>query len=304
MYFFDLIPFPKTFFDGVDWFAKNEFKYQDFVAEVSAVSKLSGYPFDKIFFINFMYEFSTIKACTGVIVRTDEGKIIHGRNLDFSMWELLANLAARIEYYKGGKLLYSVDSIVGSVFTLTAHKPGAFSVEVNTRTEGKFDDDFINVLMKNAIPTCWLLKKVVEEESTYQGAIQRLKSERIGGPVYFVVSGTKGNEGAVIERDNDKVHGFYELSDSNWFLVQTNYDRDQLDPVHDQRRIPAENRLIARGNKGLTEQNLFNEILFQFPTMNLETILSAVMVSSTNYHNTTVYYGQNPATRQAQLASE
>lgn len=71
MYFFDLIPFPKTFLDGVDWFAKNEFKYQDFVAEVEAVSKLSGYPFDKIFFINFMYEFSTIKACTGVLVRND-----------------------------------------------------------------------------------------------------------------------------------------------------------------------------------------------------------------------------------------
>jgi len=80
-----------------------------------------------------MYEYSTIKACTGILVRTDEGKIIHGRNLDFDMWNLLANLAARIEYYKNGKLLFSVDQIVGSVFTLTAHKTGSFSVEVNTR---------------------------------------------------------------------------------------------------------------------------------------------------------------------------
>ena len=58
------------------------------------------------------------------------------------MWELLANLAARIQYYRGGKLLYSVDAIVGSVFTLTAHKQGAFSVEINTRYEANFDDDF------------------------------------------------------------------------------------------------------------------------------------------------------------------
>jgi acid ceramidase/N-acylethanolamine-hydrolysing acid amidase len=56
------------------------------VAEVEAVAKLSGYPFERIFFINFMYEYSTIKACTGVVARNDEGKIIHGRNLDFSMW--------------------------------------------------------------------------------------------------------------------------------------------------------------------------------------------------------------------------
>jgi hypothetical protein len=36
------------------------------------------------------------KLVQGIIVRNDEGKIIHGRNLDFSMWELLGNLAARI----------------------------------------------------------------------------------------------------------------------------------------------------------------------------------------------------------------
>lgn len=71
MYFFDLIPFPKTFFKDVEWYAKNEFKYQDFVAEVDAVAQLSGHPFERIFFMNFMYEFSTVKACTGIIVRTD-----------------------------------------------------------------------------------------------------------------------------------------------------------------------------------------------------------------------------------------
>lgn len=30
--FLDLLPIPKGFYDGVEWFAKNEFKYQDFVA--------------------------------------------------------------------------------------------------------------------------------------------------------------------------------------------------------------------------------------------------------------------------------
>jgi N-acylethanolamine-hydrolysing acid amidase len=193
MYFFDLVPFPKTFFKDVDWYAHNEFKYQDFVAEVDAISKLSGHDFERVFFLNFMYEYSTIKACSGVIVRTQEGKIIHGRNLDFNFWELLANMTANIQYYRGGQLLYSVDTIVGSVFTLTANKPGAFSVEVNTRTEAHFQDDFINLLAKNAIPTCWLLRQVVDKETSYASAVQRLKTERIGGPVYFVVSGLKGN---------------------------------------------------------------------------------------------------------------
>jgi hypothetical protein len=160
MNYFDLLPFPKTFLKDVEWYAKNEFKYQDFVAEVTALATISGYPFEKIFFLNFMYEFSTVKACTGVVMRTEDGRIMHGRNLDFSMWELLAALTATVQYYRGDQLLFTVDTIVGSVFTLTAIKPGAFAVEVNTRTEGKFDDDFINVLIKNAMPTCWLLRKV------------------------------------------------------------------------------------------------------------------------------------------------
>lgn len=92
------------------------------------------------------------------------------------MWELISNLAANVQYYRGDKLLYSVDTLMGSVFTLTANKPGSFSVEVNTRTERHIYDDFVNVLMENAIPTCWLLKKVVEEESTFDGAVHRLRT--------------------------------------------------------------------------------------------------------------------------------
>lgn len=42
---FDKLPIPSKFFDGVEWYAKNVFKHQDFVAEVAAIAKLSGYPF-------------------------------------------------------------------------------------------------------------------------------------------------------------------------------------------------------------------------------------------------------------------
>ena len=32
MEYLDLLPISKTFYDGVEWYARNEFKYQDFVA--------------------------------------------------------------------------------------------------------------------------------------------------------------------------------------------------------------------------------------------------------------------------------
>lgn len=55
MDYFDLLPIPNRFYEGVEWYAKHVYKHQDFVAEVDVISKLTGYNFDKLFFINFMY---------------------------------------------------------------------------------------------------------------------------------------------------------------------------------------------------------------------------------------------------------
>ena len=110
-----------------------------------------------------MYEFSTFKACTGILIRTAEGKVMHGRNLDFEMWEILAKLIANVEYYRGDQLVYSVDTVVGSVFALTGIRHGAFAINCDTRKAKHFSDDLISVLVKNAQPTLWLLKKVLAE---------------------------------------------------------------------------------------------------------------------------------------------
>lgn len=261
------------------------------MAEVDAIAQLSGLPFEKIFFLNFMYEYSTFKACTGILIRTAEGKVIHGRNLDFEMWELLAKLTTNVEYYRGDQKIYSVDTVVGSAFALTGIRHGAFAINCDTRKAKHFSDDLISVLMNNAIPTLWLLRKVLAEETTYAAATARLRSERIGGPVYFVVSGVGPNEGMVIERETDSVHAYYELSESNWFLVQTNYDRDQPDPVHDPRRIPVEKKMQERGNQNFSEQTLLDQFMSHWPTFNIATLMTAVMVPATGYHNTTVWYG-------------
>jgi penicillin V acylase-like amidase (Ntn superfamily) len=50
------------------------------------MAKLSGIPFEKIMFLNLLYEFTKVKACTGILVRTTDGRILHGRNWDFEMY--------------------------------------------------------------------------------------------------------------------------------------------------------------------------------------------------------------------------
>lgn len=109
-------------------------------------------------------------------------------------------------------MVFSSDIVVGSVFALTGSRPGAFALNVDTRYTKHFQQDLISVLIDDAIPTCWLLRKVLENQVTYDNAVKRLKTERIGGPVYYIISGVQPYEGMVIERDVNKVHAYYELS--------------------------------------------------------------------------------------------
>lgn len=41
-------------------------------------------------------------------------------------------------------------------------------------------------------------------------------------PVFFILSGLSGNEGAVIARDPESLINVRTLSEDRWFLVQTN----------------------------------------------------------------------------------
>ena len=109
---------------------------------------------------------------------------------------------------------------------------------MDTRTAKSLEEDLISVIKNNAIPTCWLMRKVLEEETSWEAATKRLRTERISAPVYYIVAGVGPNEGMVIERDPEGTHAYYTLDEDTWFLVQTNYDRDHAEPVYDQRRIP------------------------------------------------------------------
>ena len=98
----------------------------------------------------------------------------------------------------------------------------------------------------------------------------------------------------VIERNTDNTKAYYELSEDQWFLIQTNYDRDEPQPAYDPRRIPTEKKLQQRGNSNFNEQTLLDEFMFKWPNFNIATIFTDVMVPSTGYTNTTVWYGSNP----------
>jgi len=79
--------------------------------------------------------------CTSVVARTDENKIIHGRNLDFEFFRYFANLTAVLDFHMNGKLLYSADTVVGASFFHTGTRHGAFGISVDERKTGSIWDN-------------------------------------------------------------------------------------------------------------------------------------------------------------------
>ena len=132
------------------------------------------------------------------------------------------------------------------------------------------------VLWKQQPPVTYAIRQALENSSDYTSAVQFLSTKEIPASCYFIVSGVGPNEGGVIEREYQKTYEFYSLSEKEWFLVQTNYDRDLPDPERDQRRIPAENRMVALGAKNISVENIFNEVMSLWPNCNAATISTQI----------------------------
>lgn len=95
-------------------------------------------------------------------MRGPAGNIFHGRNLDFPMMRVLSQLVTQVNYYDATKLVYTIDTVIGSVFTLTGIRYGGFAVNVDTRYTKSNVNNIMSILLDGGIPDCWLLRRVLQ----------------------------------------------------------------------------------------------------------------------------------------------
>jgi len=87
-----------------------------------------------------------------------------------------------------------------------------------------------------------------------------LSNRQTLSPCYYIITGREKNRcnspGYVIEKGIDKAEQMYGLDwtkedkyKGNWFLVQTNWDRNIPDPKTDYRRVPLEHKIRNAGYK-------------------------------------------------------
>jgi len=263
------------------------FQPKEWHDEIKMLSRVTGLSIEKLIMSNISYEMQ----CTSLIVRNSNNNVFMGRNLDFDGTEYLARLSLEYEYYKDNKLQYIAATVFGSTYIANAIIPGKFTISLNQRKNNYLIFDLLRIFAGYSDPS-YYLRKVMENAKTYEAALNMLKNGRIASSAYYIITGIKENEGAIITRDWNKPAYEDYLTSNDWFLVITNYDRNLPDSETDYRRVPTENKLKELGNN-LTYQEVIDQIMSKDPTFANDTIFTTLQSASDGYFNTTVYFRED-----------
>jgi hypothetical protein len=173
---------------------------------------------------NSLYEM--MAWCTSVIARQEDGTVIFSRNLDFQHRDLMKKVAYNAQFVHGSKPAFTATMFAGDVGVWTGVKPNGFALSINQRSLWKAGGFLVNMkkLFGGVSEVSWLTRKTLDECDDFQCAHKRLAHDEIVSLAYVQLAGLKDNEGVVITRKRSgPVHEAW-LSNTTWFLVQTNND--------------------------------------------------------------------------------
>jgi len=253
----------------------------EYAEEIKGCAEALGIPSGFLALANLGYEVTD--DCTSIVAQGPNGKIFHARNLDFGeglgFTATLKQVAFISDFRQGGKTVFTGTSFAGYVGALSAMRPGAFSITIDTRfyPEGAYEifyEIIAAIVEKNANLVAFLSRDCVQYKTSYADALKTLSSANLIADVYYIIAGTKQNEGAVISRNRENSSDIWTINYPNeWFLVQTNYDHWTEAPWYDDRIDPGVKGMKAIGMKNLTLDSMFS-VLSTKPIFNLMTTYS------------------------------
>ena len=116
--------------------------------------------------------------------------------------------------------MFKGEILVGLAAVITGVKNNVFSANINTRKSyNSTTRSDLDHILHGAISPPWLLRKTLESANFFEEAVSILNSTYISAPVYYIIGGMQKNQGVIIERDHIGVNGFYQLNETNWFMV-------------------------------------------------------------------------------------
>eukprot|EP01092_Planopodium_desertum_P010520 TRINITY_DN468_c0_g2_i2.p1 TRINITY_DN468_c0_g2~~TRINITY_DN468_c0_g2_i2.p1 ORF type:complete len:508 (-),score=112.70 TRINITY_DN468_c0_g2_i2:116-1570(-) len=273
--------------------------------EIQGCAAAMGYDYGWITLINIGYEASD--ACTSIIAQTEDGTILHSRNLDFWMGmeftDTLKGLALIVNATRGGQTAYKMSSLAGFVGALSGQVPYGFSVTIDTRfyPDGVielFEEVVAALEEKNATLVALLTRDALNNSKDWNGAMEILSNDWLVADVYYIVAGVNPGEAAVITRNRTDAADIWVIDPSagRWFEVETNYDHWEPAPWFDDRRDPANTYMNAMGQADLTLAGMY-EVMSTKPVLNLQTTYTFLSIPKNGTYSTVARYCPYPCTQ-------
>ncbi|GMR45257.1 hypothetical protein PMAYCL1PPCAC_15452, partial [Pristionchus mayeri] len=259
--------------------------------EIKAMADLTGIQIEELTLLNLFYELGL--ACTSLVAIDYDGRVFHGRNLDFGlfflwnteehMWELtrkLKGMVAQFEFYKDGKSLFKGVTFAGHLGILTGVRKGAFSVSLNSRFGGSADllaKFFADGLDPNQQFVMYAIRDMLTNYDNFDDAKSYMETEQFMICAYITMGHPKG--GIVISRsetgpDHEAVTDV--RLENGWYVLQTNYDWNEPDIYLDDRTIPGNKCMQKLGRKRVTKEGIF-QVMSSKTTLNKSTVYTTVM---------------------------
>jgi len=111
-----------------------------------------------------------------------------------------------------------------------------------------------------------MIRETLTQESDFTSAFSHLVSTRVVAPGYLIMAGIKENEGVVIARNREGPAHIEQLSETNWYIAQTN--DDHWTGACRDRCQGANSHIQAIGSEGFTIGRFLEEVMFAGPNMN------------------------------------
>jgi len=186
----------------------------------------------------------------------------------------------RAEFMKNGEKLFDAVMFAGTLGVYTGMKAGAFSVSQNTRYKNKNPLYLIeNIIMMYGgfTENSWQLRQALTECNNYDCAFKMLAYQPMSSLGYNIVAGTKGDEAAVIARNNFGPAHISALDSANgtWFVAQANSD-SWVDCTG--RCASAVKNMEKVGQTNISPETIRSEVLYVNPNFNKETLYNTNFV--------------------------
>mmetsp|Transcript_55800 Transcript_55800/g.172967 ORF Transcript_55800/g.172967 Transcript_55800/m.172967 type:complete len:411 (+) Transcript_55800:88-1320(+) len=231
-------------------------------------------------------------GCTGLLAAMPDGRVIHGRNIDYdvSMMQKTAEAVGAAGtsggalfdgvFIRGGRPLFTFLASTGSLGIHTGMRLGAYSIDSNARIINDTMLDNLAAHEAGGKNFPWVLRELLQTAPDFRSAVQTMEAVELNAPNYFILAGAGPYEGAVVTKDRFTTHNpltpptqWLSAARGVWYLVQTN--DDLLHPPIDARRGAARSRL-SQSRQSQVNMGFVLRLMEASPTTNSLTVATWV----------------------------